>query len=299
MLSFGVPRWKAKSLGFRGLSVIPGGKSLHYWMQRHLTKRLPRSSSELASIERLADRLVGLIRTHLNCEFTRSTVFEFGAGRDLAMPLAMSARGAGNILAVDIEPLAKIDLVAFAARHMGRHAPHGNVPISNWQDLKRHWRIEYRSPADARSSGLPDQSVDIAMSIETLEHIAREDIALIFRELRRILRPTGIAVMKIDYGDHYAGFDRSITPFNFLRYSDDDWAPFQSRFQYVNRLRHSEYLDLFSSAGFDIVADEPERRPIDADIKANLAQCFRRFADDDLFTIGAVIVARPSPGQRA
>ncbi len=67
--------------------------------------------------------------------------------------------------------------------------------------------------------------------------------------------------MQIDYGDHFKGFDPSISSFNFLTYSEADWAPFQSRFQYVNRLRHSEYLQLFREAGFQLLSDQPDRRP--------------------------------------
>jgi hypothetical protein len=100
--------------------------------------------------------------------------------------------------------------------------------------------------------------------------------------------------MQIDYGDHFKGFDPAISSFNFLTYSDEEWRPFQSRFQYVNRLRHSEYLQLFKEAGFQIVSDQPDRRSPEPAIMERLAPQFRKFSERDLFTLGSLIVARPA-----
>jgi hypothetical protein len=105
--------------------------------------------------------------------------------------------------------------------------------------------------------------------------------------------------MQIDYGDHFKGFDPSISSFNFLTYSDKDWQPFQSRFQYVNRLRHTEYVNLFKRAGFEIVLAFPDRRPVEPAILARLAPRFQGFSEEDLFTLGALIVARPIKKDRA
>ena len=91
----------------------------------------------------------------------------------------------------------------------------------------------------------------------------------------------------------FKGFDPSISSFNFLTYSDEQWEPFQSRFQYVNRLRHSQYLDLFKNAGFEIVLANPDRRPAEPAILSQLASRFHGFTEEDLFTLGALIVARP------
>ena len=83
--------------------------------------------------------------------------------------------------------------------------------------------------------------------------------------------------MQIDYGDHFKGFDPSISSFNFLAYSEEDWGPFQSRFQYVNRLRHSEYIALFESAGFEVIVAYPDRRPAEPAILERLAPPFQVF----------------------
>jgi SAM-dependent methyltransferase len=286
--------WQAKARAFAVLSNIPFGEGLHYALQRYVTRRLPRSEKQVKSICAFAERLLGIYTEYGSLPVQDSTFFEFGAGRDLIVPLAFSAHGAKRFIAVDIERLAKLDLIRSNAGIISRAIGANRPDINSWEDLDLSWNIDYRAPADARATGLPSGSVNCTVSVETLEHIPRDDIAAILKELRRILRPDGVALMQIDYGDHFKGFDPSISSFNFLAYSEEDWAPFQSRFQYVNRLRHSEYLQLFREAGFRVLSDRPDRKSTEPEIMERLAPCFRQFSEEDLFTLGSLIVACPT-----
>jgi SAM-dependent methyltransferase len=286
-------RWQAKARAFKLLSGVPFGTSLHFMLQRYVTRRLPRPEKQVKAIYEFSQKLLSLYKTHSTRDVGASTFFEFGSGRDLVVPLAFSAGGAKRFLTLDIERLAKLDLVRSNAGLVAKLSGVTRPALSSWEDLDRSWNVDYRAPADARATGLANNAIDCAVSVETLEHIPAADIAAILKELHRILRPDGLAVMQIDYGDHYKGFDPSISSFSFLTYSDQDWQPFQSRFQYVNRLRHSEYLDLFRNAGFEIVMAQPDRRPVEPVIKARLALRFQKFTEEDLFTLGALIVARP------
>ena len=97
-------------------------------------------------------------------------------------------------------------------------------------------------PRRCRATDIENATIDCAVSVETLEHIPADDISIYSRKFAASCGPTASPSCEIDYGDHFKGFDPSISAFNFLTYSDEDWQPFQSRFQYVNRLRHSEYV---------------------------------------------------------
>ncbi|MEY9362209.1 methyltransferase domain-containing protein [Bradyrhizobium yuanmingense] len=287
-------RWQTKARAFSVLSNIPWGEDLHYALQRYVTRRLPRPERQVRSIYTLAQRLLGVHDRYSIRPLRDSTFYEFGAGRDLIIPLAFSAHGARRFITVDIERLAKLELIRANAAVISRLSGTDHPDLNSVEDLERYWHIDYRAPADARTTGLPAGSIDCAVSVETLEHIPKSDIAAILKELRRIMRPDGLILMQIDYGDHFKGFDPSISSFNFLTYSDEDWAPFQSRFQYVNRLRHSEYLQLFREAGFELLSDQPDRRPPEQQILERLAPRFRNFSPEDLFTLGSLIVGRPT-----
>jgi len=286
-------RWQAKARAFNALSVIPFGSSLHYLLQRYVTRRLPRPEKQITAIYGRAQNLLEQYAIYGARTVDTSTFYEFGSGRDLVVPLAVSACGANRFITMDIERLAKLDLVQANASVIAKLSNLSRPVFSSWEELERSWSIDYRAPADARATGMESNTIDCAVSVETLEHIPKDDILNILKELRRILRPDGIALMQIDYGDHFKGFDPSISSFNFLTYSEDDWRPFQSRFQYVNRLRHSEYIALFESAGFEVLVAYPDRRPVDPAIVERLAPSFKAFSEEDLFTLGALIVARP------
>jgi SAM-dependent methyltransferase len=285
--------WQTKARAFNALSTVPFGTSLHFLLQRYVTRRLPRPEKQVQAIYARAKKLLEQYVRHSSRPVDGSTFFEFGSGRDLVIPLAISACGAKQFITVDIERLAKLDLVRSNAAVVARLSGAPRPALSSWSDLARDWRVDYRAPADARATGIENDTIDCAVSVETLEHIPPDDILDILNETRRILRPDGVAIMQIDYGDHFKGFDPSISSFNFLTYSDENWQPFQSRFQYVNRLRHSEYIDLFGKAGFKIILSSPDRKAIEPEILARLAPRFEKFTEEDLFTLGALIVARP------
>ena len=61
-------------------------------------------------------------------------------------------------------------------------------------------------------------------------------------ECRRLLRPDGAFSSRIDLSDHFAHFDRSLSPYNFLRYSDRAWGLANSSLLHQNRLRRPDYV---------------------------------------------------------
>ena len=67
---------------------------------------------------------------------------------------------------------------------------------------------------DARSLPLPDSSFDVAVSFETLEHLAEQDIFL--SELRRVLRPGGLLVISTPDAEVYSAIGMPANPFHEL-----------------------------------------------------------------------------------
>ena len=140
--------WQAKARAFRVLSNIPFGESLHYAMQRYVTRRLPRSEKQVASIYSSARRLIDLYEAHGPRPLRDSTCFEFGAGRDLIVPLAFSANGAKRFITVDIERLAKLQLIRSNAAIISRISGTRRADIRGMDDLDHLWNIDYRAPGE-------------------------------------------------------------------------------------------------------------------------------------------------------
>lgn len=266
--------WRLKALAFRVLE-LPGGDQIHYLLQRHVTRNWPRRVTTLDALAKIAGRVIEDHVRHTGS--SPQTILEIGAGRDLAVPLALHGAGVRRVVASDVTRLAKLDLVRHAARHLI------GQDFRSWQEVEL-FGIDYLAPHRVTPNNQP---VDCSCSNEVLEHVPPDQLKDLLRGLRAITR--GITTHSIDYSDHYARSDKKVSRLNFLRYSDAEWRPFNSGKQYVNRLRHSDYLRMFKEAGFriveesSIVGEPPSDMPI--------APEFRPYERSDLFAIKGRIIA--------
>jgi hypothetical protein len=268
--------WRFKALAFRALEV-PGGSQLHYFLQRRVTCNWPRPVATLDALAAVAKRIADDAVRHTGA--IPATVLEVGAGRDLAVPLALRRLGVGEVIASDVERLAKLDLV----RHAAARQLAEEILIGSWDDLRR-FGVDYRAPHNVSAS---DGPVDCSCSNEVLEHVPTEQLTGLLKALRAVTK--GVTTHSIDYSDHYARSDRSISRLNFLRYSDDDWRPFNSGRQFVNRLRHSDYVQMFREAGFTIIEESSTLAKPPPEM--TIAPQFRRYDPEDLFAIKGRIIA--------
>lgn len=264
--------WQFKAALMDFFSVCPSGDRLRFWVQRNVTKSLPISERDFREKLGHAKGHLEALRRHGSRAISDSQFYEFGAGWDLAIPFCLYALGVRSQILVDISKLARVELIDNTVEKLNRlngevSASHlGARPVPEkergaWVPfLEKNYGIRYVAPCDARSTGLRGESVDCVTSTDTLEHIPEEDIRLILRECRRILRKDGVLSFVIDYQDHYWYCDRRITPYNFLRYSPDSWRWLNPSFHFQNRLRHKDYIRLAEEQGFAVVEDK--RSPI-------------------------------------
>jgi SAM-dependent methyltransferase len=262
-------RWMAKAAVQRGLGFLPQGERLNYLFQRHVARSLPADESVFRRKFSRAQQHLRAYEEHGPGTPARDAVFyEFGAGWDLAIPLAYAALGVGRQVLVDIRPSARAELVnenlavferlwGELEQEAGRELRRLGGPVSSLGELDERLGIAYLAPRDARDTGLPVESIDFVSSTDTCEHIPEDDLAQIFHECHRLLRPGGAFSCRIDLQDHYAYFDRSLSKYNFLRYSDGVWRVVNSPLHFQNRLRSPDYLRLVRDAGFEVVAERP------------------------------------------
>jgi SAM-dependent methyltransferase len=117
--------------------------------------------------------------------------------------------------------------------------------------------VRYISPGDAGALPLPDKSVDFHVSHTVLEHVPPPVISKILAEAKRVMVSGGLFLHNVDPSDHFCHEDMEIPAVNFLRFSDAEWDKWAgNQFMYHNRLRASQYLDLFRSAGVHVLRSE-------------------------------------------
>ena len=303
-------RWLAKAALQRALGVLPQGERLNYVFQRHVLHSFPvgdaayrqkftRAVSHLAAYEEHAPRAPA----------PEATFYEFGAGWDLAIPISYALLGVGRQIVTDIRPSARVELVNDTIAALGRLGPELEQiagrslrdlrgPIASIGELETRLGIQYLAPCDARGTGLAPGTVDFVSSTDVCEHIPAVDLAEVFAECRRLLRPAAVFSCRIDLQDHYAYFDHSLSRYNFLRYPDRTWALVNSPLHYQNRLRAPDYLRLAREAGLEIVSERPSRASDEGRAvlqEMSLAKRFRDYSLDDLGVTILSFVARALP----
>ncbi len=302
-------RWLAKAALQRGLGALPQGERLNYVFQRRVLRSLPVGD---ATLRQKFTRAVAHLRAYEEhgpgVPVGEATFFEFGAGWDLAIPLAYALLGVGRQVLVDIRPSARVELVNETIAAYGRLRPElegaaGRSlrelggPVSSVGELESRFGIRYLAPCDARATGLPAASVELVSSTDTCEHIPPADLAAIFAECRRLLRPGGIFSCRIDLQDHYSYFDRSLSRYHFLRFSDSVWSLVNSPLHFQNRLRAPEYGRLARDAGFELLVERPSGPSEQGreELRAlPLAERFRGVPLDELGVTILSFVARPA-----
>lgn len=273
--------WKLKCAAFYLLRILP--HRTYDLAQKRVTGRFE---------DILTDEFLATYMTHVHV-FERlpkgSTAVEFGSGRSLLTPLLLSAAGARMVLAFDVARLATVERVNAIIGQLRQRGGDWPIIADLEQDLWKKYRIRYVAPGDARTTGLDARSVDFICSTSTLEHIPPSEIRAILSECRRICKVGALLSMIVDYHDHYATSDRSISRFNFYRYSDTLWKVFSPKEHYQNRLRHSDYEGLFGD--FETVEIIPIVPP-DQMPPLRLSKRFESYSTQDLLALNGIFTLR-------
>ncbi|MEY2398496.1 MAG: hypothetical protein QOJ00_1670 [Actinomycetota bacterium] len=295
--------WRTKAVLQKGLSLLPSAGRVNYVFQRRITKTLPITDAKLRTSAEGAKRHLAAYEQHAgDTPLGEAQLFEFGAGWDLHNPLLFFAHGVNHQTVVDLFRFVRPELVMDALRRLpalvddaarARLASVTPTPTADLDALTEALGVVYQAPADARATNLANGSIDFVTSSSVLEHIPRDDIASILRELRRILRPGGVCSFFIDAGDHFARFDKSIASNNFLRYSEKQWSRFVADLSYHNRLRYPQYMELFAQAGFTVLSEEHWAGGSWELDRAQVHSDFQKFSDDDLAITAIHVVLTP------
>lgn len=112
--------------------------------------------------------------------------------------------------------------------------------------------VEYHPKSNVITSQLPD-NIDLIFSRFVLEHVTPNDLQEMHKRFFKELKDEVYILHLISPSDHRAYTDKSISHYDFLKYSQKQWDNIQTKFDYHNRLRLPQYLKIFEESGFEIV----------------------------------------------
>lgn len=263
--------WKVKAYLQKVLGGIPFGNSINYYFQRKVIKNLPVSDTIFFEKVTLAEYHFNNFLKFSGNFSTESPVFyEFGAGWDLIIPMIYYVKGINNQMLTDINRKLKFELINNTLHRFKINKTKienitgkfiNQIPereIIDLNMLKKLIGIEYFAPMNASNTIFNNNTVDFISNTSTFEHIPEPLIIPIMKECHRILKENAIMSCVIDLQDHYSYFDKKISIYNFLQFSDKEWKRYNHSIQYQNRLRASDFINAFIESGFEILKIDRE-----------------------------------------
>lgn len=252
-------RWILKAIAQKGISFLPFSYNLNFFFQKYITRGIELSD------EYFEARLLHCARHYQYFRKYNSVKdfshLELGAGWYPIVPTGMFLYGADNITTVDIHRFSnekytqevlrkfleyhkKEKLEKFLPAHSKERLKivlqEAEHPSADYYALMEKHNITYMV-MDVRKLPLPDKSFDLVTSNNTFEHIAPPVLEDILQKLTGLCKEGGVMSHAIDMSDHFAHFDKSISVYNFLKFSDAQWKWIDNKIQPQNRLRIYDY----------------------------------------------------------
>lgn len=118
--------------------------------------------------------------------------------------------------------------------------------------------ITYLAPYTFQTIEEQSGNYDYITSLVVLEHVQPSILEDLFKNTKKWLATNGYCVHTINFIDHFANpgifQDKSISEFNFLRYSDKFWHSWSGNpIAYTNRLSYLFYFELCEKSNLNVV----------------------------------------------
>jgi hypothetical protein len=295
-----VANWRIKAIVQKIISFFPGNYKINYLFQKHITKGV------FLSDEYFFDRL-GHAEKHAKFYFEEKHSFpdstlELGTGWYPVVPISMFLLGADSINTIDITPLLDKEKLIVTLKKFIEAINNNKINSIFLRDESRVKKIIKLSEkaeqfelteilsklnitylqADARSLPFDAESIDFIHSNNTLEHIYEDILTDILTEFNRIQKKSGLQSHFIDMSDHFAHADHSITIYNYLQFTENQWQRIDNSVQPQNRLRLNQYRNLYLKNGLTIIKEEIRPGDINELNKVKLSSPFDSFSKSEV-----------------
>jgi hypothetical protein len=308
--------WKTNSKIKNLIAMLPNaiGDKIYYLIQRKFGGLQKKRALNIPNIQ-ISRKIWDLISISGN-EPKNKVFFELGTGRVPEIPFYLWLMGSKKIFTVDLQNLLREDLLSeffinvisnesiikdylntqlLEKRFNLFKSEFYNKNKKSLHILESIMNIEYIPNLDARNTLIKDNTIDYYFSNNVLEHIESNLINEILYEQKRITKNNGLMINYIDYGDHFSHTDDSISSLNFLQYSTNEWSRYgDSKFIYMNRLRHDDFEDIFKKLKYKNkyveISKENDYQKIIESNNFKLAKCFSNKSNEVLSIIGAWFV---------
>lgn len=303
--------WIVKAVIQKVISFLPRSQKINYLFQKYVTKGV------YLTDDYFIDRLLHA-QNHVRyfSKYTKTNdsfnVLELGTGWYPVIPIYMFLKGANKIYSVDINNLvSEENLKQTIEKYCGIYnngelnkyiniidSERLNILLDchkqqnklNRKQLLKLLNINFII-GDARQLPLQSSSIDLITSNNTFEHIYPEILIDILKEFNRVLKPGAIMSHFIDMSDHFAHLDKKISIYNFLKFSDKQWSLIDNTVQPQNRLRITQYREIYSKVGIKIVEENNRDGDIEKLKEINIDKKLKNISDKELAVSHSLLIS--------
>lgn len=303
-------KWVLKAVVQKAISFLPYKHRINFLFQKYVTKGVNLTEPYFE------DRL-----THYkhHSQFQKKykgtlqgiSVLELGTGWHPVVPIGFFLSGADQIYTVDISRLTDRQKVLDTIELFLQYQKDGRLTEFcealperlkkleaiiqqqadyDWEALSRALRLNYLV-VDARQLPLEADSIDLITSNNTFEHVYAEVLKDILLSFKRIVKPDGLMSHFIDMSDHFAHLDPSITIYNFLQFSEAQWARIDNSIQPQNRWRIPQFRTLYTELGIPVTEEQNRVGDLEALQGVAIHPSFERFSFEELAVSHSYLVS--------
>jgi hypothetical protein len=128
--------------------------------------------------------------------------------------------------------------------------------VSSFVDLYKMLGFRYVVERSGLMECLPHDAFRLAISAAVMEHIPAATAPQFVSNIASLLVTGGIGFHSINIQDHLYNYDGSMSPKQYLTYSESQWRFWcENGVQYINRIQRSDWLRMFTQAGFSLVEE--------------------------------------------
>jgi len=267
-------KWVLKAVVQKCISFLPFGHRINFFFQKYVSKGVNLSDEYFESRLFHAREHYRYFRKY--CSVSEFSHLEIGTGWYPVVPLGMFLCGADSITTVDLTHLTNEERFRITLKKYHECIRNNKLSVllpgvcservkiledemknpscSSLGAFLEKFRMEYHV-ADARKIPFKDGSFDLITSNNTFEHIYPDALKGILQEFKRLCKKGGVMSHAIDLSDHFAHMDKSITIYNFLKYSEVQWKWINNDIQPMNRMRIYDYRALYDKATIPVTEE--------------------------------------------
>lgn len=281
---------KLKTILFKTLTLLPNKVDDYFYHKIQSSFDKLSLEDRLKSVEPTYLRLAKVL-DKLNIDLKDKTIFEFGSGWFPGMPYFFKYKfGAKKVYTFDINKHFKKETVLKLNGIFSKSYGNEILPdLNNKYGLPDG--VEYFPNYDIVKSDIVKN--DLVFSRYVLSHMNENDIDLLHEKMKKELEKGTYIIHFISPSDLRQHNDSSLSLQDFLQYSKEQWQKIHTKFDYHNRLRLPQFLEIFKKYDYEIVHLEYESATNGAKYdlfkKVQLHEDYRKYSDEEL-TAGNILV---------